>query len=517
MNYFIFINRLSLMRLFTLLLSFCLATASVNAATGFEPGQDVGEGWYDSTWFGPVWTGYAPWVYAEGTGWAYTQAAGDSALYVHTQGTGWLYTDAGLYPAFYRFDTGSWLHSFGAEGDGWFYDYQMADYWNRDRVPDALSVLLRQRLDEAGPLIAATAAAMPDTETFPVRYDEGWVTAGSWDWTSGFWPGCLWFMYEYTGDPAWRTQAEQWTVNIEDQKSNDTTHDLGFMFGASFVQAYRLTGVDYFREVAVEAATTLNTRYSDTVGAMRSWSWGGFGESPNFTVIIDNMMNLELGFWAADFLDGDTAWTVNGLQHARTTATEFFHEDGSCYHVVIFDEADGSIIQKRTWQGYADESAWARGQAWAIYGYTVCYRETGESDMLAMARTATDYFVDNLPADHVPFWDFENPGIPYVPRDSSAASIAASALVELSSLVDDPVEAASYRDAAANILASLSSDAYFDVPGNGTALIAHGTTNGPRGSDDHAIIFGDYYYLEAAIRYLRMTGWMPATSIGNGD
>ena len=357
--------------------------------------------------------------------------------------------------------------------------------------------------------VAATADTLAVGD-YPVRtqlYD-WWVTSDASGWTSGFLPGILWAAYESTGEAEWRTRAETWTAGLEDRKNDTTTHDVGFQIFSSFGRGAILTGDAACRDVVITAAGSLATRFNPTVGALRSWSWGTW----RFPVIIDNMMNLEILFWASKN-GGDAALYDMAVSHALTTIENHVREDGSIFHLVDFDPATGEVVLRSTWQGYADDSTWARGQAWAVYGFTMTYRETGDPVFLETAQRVADFFIDNLPADAVPYWDFDAPGIPDASRDSSAAAIAASGLLELGTLAADPADRARYADAARSTIVSLCTP---DAGGGYLAEDAGGDSISPgllmrgcqvhpdsvAGGDqcDESLIFGDYYFLEALMR-----------------
>ncbi|HWJ92879.1 MAG TPA: alpha-L-fucosidase, partial [Flavisolibacter sp.] len=249
------------------------------------------------------------------------------------------------------------------------------------------------------------------------------------DWTSGFFPGQLWFLYEYTGKKEWADEARQFTSNIEREKTNSGTHDMGFKIYCSFGSGYRLTHDQHYRDVIIQSAKTLSTRFNPITGVIKSWDnrkWG-------YPVIVDNMMNLELLF-AASKLSGDSSFYKIAVRHALTTMKNHYRKDYSSYHVVDYDTVTGQPISKVTHQGYADESAWARGQAWGLYGFTMCYRETRNKAFLDQAEHIASFLLNhpNLPKDGIPYWDFNAPNIPREPRDASAAAIMASALYELS-------------------------------------------------------------------------------------
>jgi unsaturated chondroitin disaccharide hydrolase len=346
-----------------------------------------------------------------------------------------------------------------------------------------------------GQLGATAQSLAPPAYPSLTKPDGSWETRGANWWTSGFLAGSLWFAYGDTGDPSWREQAERWQAGLESQKNNTSTHDLGFMILNSFGSAYELTGVEAYRQVVLDAAASLATRFSPVVGCTRSWN---SSSSDDFIVIVDNMMNLELLFWGARN-GGDPAWRGMAISHALKTMENHVRPDGSTYHVVDYDPGTGAVRRKRTVQGLSTESTWSRGQAWALHGFAIAYRETGDARFLDTARRTADYFVAGLPADRVPYWDFLAPSGD--PRDSSAAAIAASGLLELSRLEPDRTRAAGYFEAAGAILDSLSSSAYLATDGSSQAILLHGTSHKPAGSFDTGLVFGDYYFVEALLRY----------------
>ena len=232
-------------------------------------------------------------------------------------------------------------------------------------------------------------------------------------WTSGFFPGALWRIYEQTGGTLWLTRATDWQAGVEGQKNDTLSHDVGFKIFTSFGNGYRLTGTDAYRQVVLQGASSLASRYSSTVGAIKSWDGP---TSSDFRVIIDNMMNLEILLWASKH-GGQSAWYDMAVSHALKTMTNHVRADGSTYQGVNYNPSTGAVKAKFTHQGEAVESTWSRGQAWAVYGFTMVYRETGDSRFLDTARRVADYYIDHLPADHVPYWDFEASGIPNEPRE----------------------------------------------------------------------------------------------------
>lgn len=318
------------------------------------------------------------------------------------------------------------------------------------------------------------------------------------DWTSGFFPAELWYLYEYTGDKKYLNLAKKYTADIEKEKFNRGTHDLGFMIYCPFGNGYRLTKDTAYRSVIIQAAKSLSTRFNAKAGVIRSWDHNS--DKWRFPVIIDNMMNLELLFEATKFT-GDSSFYKIAVAHANTTLKNHFRPDFSSYHVVDYDTIGGGVRAKVTAQGYANESSWARGQAWALYGYTMCYRETKNKDYLTQADGVANFILSNTitPKDGIPYWDYNDPKIPEVSRDASAAAITASALYELAKYSG---KSKSYRAAADKILKSLGSAAYTNAYGtNYGFILAHSTGHRPANSEvDVPINYADYYYLEALLR-----------------
>ena len=327
--------------------------------------------------------------------------------------------------------------------------------------------------------------------------DGSWKTIKASDWTSGFFPGLLWMASEYSSGSEFRPWAEKWTATLEEQKKNTGDHDVGFRIFCSYGNGYRLTHKADYQEVILATAASLATRFNPRVGCTRSWNHGTW----TFPVIIDNMMNLELLFWASKN-GGDPAWFDMAVKHAQTTMQNHVRPDGGTYHVVDYHIETGAVIKKQTHQGYQDESTWGRGHAWAIYGFTVAYRETGDHRFLETAQKLANYFISRLPADSVPYWDFQAPGIPNEPRDSSAGAIAASGILELSTLVPDKKEREKLRQAAHAILESLCSPSYLAEGTKLSSILQHATGHKPKDTEvDVGLIYGDYYFLEALLRY----------------
>lgn len=356
------------------------------------------------------------------------------------------------------------------------------------------------RMDETVPGTLLPRTTRPDGTLW--MHEPGW-------WTSGFFPGSLWYLYEHTGDPQMKARAENRTDLIEEEKHNAFDHDIGFKINNSFGNALRITGdTSRYVPVIVTAARTLLERYDPDVGLIRSWGDRDDQEEP-YLVIIDNMMNLDLLFDATE-LSRDSSFYDVAMSHADNTLRHFFRPDGSSYHVIEFDPQTGEVLRKRTAQGAADSSAWARGQAWGLYGFTQTYGNTGDERYLEQARTIADFILmhPDLPEDGIPYWDFDAPGIPDTYRDASAAAIMASALLELSGYVDDDSRRTAYRDAAARTLRTLSRAEYLaDVGTNNHFILKHSVGSLPAGSEvDVPLTYADYYYLEGLLRLQELMG-----------
>lgn len=318
------------------------------------------------------------------------------------------------------------------------------------------------------------------------------------DWTSGFFPGELWFLYEYTQNNFWKKKAQQHTDILEKEKMNGSTHDMGFKVYCSFGNGYRLTQDEHYKEVLLQSARTLATRFKPAAGIIRSWDHST--AKWVCPVIIDNMMNLELLFWATKESKDSTFYRI-AVDHARTTMKHHFRPDFSSYHVIDYDTITGQVLKKNTHQGFADESAWSRGQAWALYGYTMCYRETQLPEFLEQAQNIEKYLFThpNMPEDLIPYWDFDAPGIPDEPRDVSAATVIASALYELS--LYDPEKGERYRSNADKIIENLTKHYRATLKKDNGFLLLHSTGTKPTNTEvDVPIVYADYYFIEALMR-----------------
>lgn len=360
-----------------------------------------------------------------------------------------------------------------------------------------------------------------DINCFPrtVKQDRLWCVPAE-DWTTGFWPGALWYLYEYTKNNSWKDEAMKWTDSLKDIQYFVGHHDVGFMMYCSYGNGFRLTANPEYIPILVQSAKSLCKRYSYNVGCIQSWnarmSVGG-KNAWKYPVIIDNMMNLELLFWATQATNDSVYWNI-AVSHAEKTMKNQIRADFSCYHVVNYDPDTGDVLHRQTAQGFADNSTWARGQAWGVYSFTMVYRYTRDERFLRTAINMADFFLNHksLPDDGIPYWDFNvgeegfNPDFEYkpsdysmIPRDVSAACIVASALFELCGYVSDVDKKQTYYNAAIKILNNLSTDYYRAKENeNHNFILKHSVGNLPGDNEvDVPLIYADYYFLEALIRY----------------
>ncbi len=343
------------------------------------------------------------------------------------------------------------------------------------------------------------AEAFADSAMNPRTYEHGTVELVTHkDWTSGFFPGSLWYLYELTDHDALKSAAERATGFIAEAQFRTNTHDLGFIIHCSFGNGYRITGNKDYRKVMEQGAMSLMKRYNNRIGLIKSWDphvgpW-------EFPVIIDNMMNLEF-LYEVGKMTGNQTMMDAAVSHADKTLENHFRPDNSSVHVVEFDSITGAVLSKETHQGYNHESSWARGQAWGLYGFTMMYRLTKKPEYKEQAAKIADFILNHprLPEDKIPYWDFDAPNIPNEPRDASAAAIIASALFELSTFVTD----STYFNQAEIILKSLSTDKYLAKTGeNGLFILKHSTGNWPKNSEiGTPLSYADYYYVESLKRY----------------
>ncbi|PQJ77124.1 glycoside hydrolase family 88 protein [Polaribacter glomeratus] len=321
--------------------------------------------------------------------------------------------------------------------------------------------------------------------------DGTWTQVNAKNWTSGFFAGSLWYLYELTENKKWQKEAEKWTAPLSSLQTFSGHHDTGFMVFCSFGNGYRLTKNNSYKDIILNTSKTLTSRFYPNVGTIKSWDRG-----TNHITIIDNMMNLEMLMWASKN-NGTKEMADVALSHANTTLKHHFMENGASYHGVVYDPATGAVINKRTYQGYNDKTMWARGQSWAIYGYSMMYKQTGDKKYLEASIKTADLCISRFPEDVVPYWDFDAPMIPVRERDASAGAIIASAFLELYEHTNN----IKYYNWVVKLLNELSSDAYLAKEGNYQCLLLHSVGNYPRNSEVNVNLnYADYYYLEALVR-----------------
>lgn len=317
-------------------------------------------------------------------------------------------------------------------------------------------------------------------------------------WVDGFWTGLLWLACAYTGDPTVERAARDWTERLAWLKNSVATHDLGFIFYLSHVLGARVTGDEGLYENAVQAAETLIKRFNARGEYLQAWGTPDGSAKDRGRINIDVMMNLALLYWASEHT-GDLRYANIATQHARTTRLTLMRPDGSTAQVGDFNAETGVWLRRENFQGFCHDTCWSRGEAWGLYGFATCYRYTGIESFLWTARAMAEYTIQNLPDDLVPFWDYDSPDIPDTFRDSSAASTTATGLLELAACEPDAERAAVWTDWATRITESLWSN-YSSRGANVPALLLQGSRSVPHGYMDHALIYGDYYFLETLLR-----------------
>lgn len=323
------------------------------------------------------------------------------------------------------------------------------------------------------------------------------------EWTSGFYPGILWYAYQVTGNERWKTEAVKRTEVYESFKTITEHHDIGFMMFPAYGLGYEIGGKKEYKDVLLTSAQSLASRFNPVVGTIRSWSNKMHPRWQQHITIIDNMLNLELLFWAAKH-GGDKKFYDIAVTHAETTMKNHFRDDLTSWHVLEYDSINGNVLNHHTKQGYADDSRWSRGQAWGVYGYTMVYKETKNKKFLDFAQKITDKYLSLLPEDMVPCWDFDVASDPKEEKDASAAAIVASALLDLSTLVEKKEDQERYYNAAIKMLVSLGSTNYSGV-GKADSFLLHSTGAKSLGHEiDVALIYADYYYIEALGRLKKM-------------
>lgn len=332
-------------------------------------------------------------------------------------------------------------------------------------------------------------------------------------WTCGFWPGEVWLAYERTGDEAFKAAAltlvDSFLARIVNKVAVDH-HDMGFLYTPSCVAAYKLTGSHKGLQAALLAARQLCGRFQEKGQFLQAW--GRMDAPENYRYIIDCLLNVPLLYWAGE-TTGDGCYADIARRHVATCLANSIRPDGSTYHTFFMDPATGAPVRGATCQGYKDDSCWARGQAWSVYGTALSYRYEKKPEYLDAFRRVLAYYLKRLPGDMVPYWDMIFTTGSAEPRDSSSASIVACGLLEAAKCVDG-TEAARYRTLAARMLKSLT-DGYAVRQGPvGVGLVRHGTyskkspynTCTPEGVDE-CVSWGDYFYMEALTRFIK--DWQP--------
>jgi unsaturated chondroitin disaccharide hydrolase len=361
-----------------------------------------------------------------------------------------------------------------------------------------LNTTIAQNFNQADSQYRLMMKGVPDGR-FPKTFEhDSLETSGPGWWCSGFYPGNLLYIFEATKDSTLYYEALRKLNDLQPEQFNKTTHDLGFMMYCSFGNAYKIDSNEQYKSILINSAKSLASRFNPVVGCIKSWD----SKPGDFLVIIDNMMNLELLFWATR-TTGDSSFYKIAVTHANTTMKNHFRPDYSSYHVVNYNPVTGAVQQKKTAQGAADSSAWARGQAWGLYGFTVMYRETKDKKYLDQANHIADFILNNphLAKDKIPYWDFDAPNIPHALRDASAAAIISSALLELSKY--NKAKSESYIKVATRIIRNLSSPEYKAAVGtNGGFVLKHSVGSLPGHSEvDVPLTYADYYFFEAMKRY----------------
>ncbi|MFP4288689.1 MAG: glycoside hydrolase family 88 protein [Bacteroidales bacterium] len=358
-------------------------------------------------------------------------------------------------------------------------------------------------LERAGEQYKRMINTLPDSVLPRTFQGDTMIYSNIYWWTSGFYPGSLWYLYEHTGDETFLNEALKRTLLLDPVKNVTNDHDVGFMLYCSYGNGLRITGNEDYADVLLRGAASLSTRYNPVVGCIKSWDWSDKWQYP---VIIDNMMNLELLMWAHQESSNNQYEKIS-LDHSFTTLENHYREDHSCYHVVDYDPETGEVLEKVTHQGYSDESAWARGQSWGFYGFTMMYREAKDPAFLEKAENIANFLLNhpNMPEDNIPYWDFDASNIPDALRDASASAIMASALLELSTFTEGESSDFYFRSAE-KILATLSEDQYLAEPGeNGNFILKHSVGHLPGDSEvDVPLTYADYYFIESLMRYIRL-------------
>jgi hypothetical protein len=369
------------------------------------------------------------------------------------------------------------------------------------KVDSALELARQQSV-----LMAENLLQKPNTFPRSINKNGELVTSDAEWWCSGFFPGELWYLYENFNDTLLKHYAQIYTNRIQAEKPRKWDHDVGFIIFNSYGNGYRLTGDTAYYKIILQGAYSLSSRFRSPIGCIRSWDYASWNKQWQYPVIIDNMMNLEILMWAGQEFNQPNLVKVAEI-HAKTTMRNHYRDDYSSYHVVSYDTNTFDPELKQTSQGYSDESEWARGQSWGLYGYTMMFRETGDSTYLNQATHIADFLIHhtNLPADKIPFWDFNDPDIPNALRDASAGAIMCSALLELHQYVNEP-KASEYLKVAEKQLEVLCGEEYLAKVGeNQNFILKHSVGHMPNQNEvDVPLSYADYYFVEALVRYKKL-------------
>lgn len=381
-------------------------------------------------------------------------------------------------------------------------------------VPHALQYKVQTALDCALETIEENlqtfADKFPDSTTlnnvYPLRKAlNGFAEGDNYGWTTAFWSGLLWLAYEMTAESLYRDGGEQHVLNFTNRVQNDIdldTHDIGFLYTLSCIPSYQLTNNPQAKKTIIQAAERLMTRYLDKAGVFQAW---GKLDDPELrgNTIIDSLMNMPLLFRASQ-ITGDDRFAQAAHQHVCRLRDDLVRPNNTTFHTFYWDTETGKPLYGKTAQGYSDDSCWARGQAWAIYGFTLNYRYTSDESLLETAQGCADYFIDHLPEDHVVYWDLTFGDDSDEPRDSSSAAIAVCGLLELVKYLPESEKRQHYLATAKTILESLIDKYSVCKQSDANALILHSVydMNNSKGVDE-GCLWGDYFYMEALVRTLK--------------
>lgn len=347
--------------------------------------------------------------------------------------------------------------------------------------------------------VLRAAATYSPSKGYPeqTQADGKWLVQDATGWTAGYFGGTMWQLDQYFPNTGWDTRATTWSKPLAPQAAQPGDHFSRLW--DTFKPLYDKTGDSTYKQVLLDAATSKDAQFSSKIGGFRTPEIVSNSGNPTatFGLLMDQTMDLDLMFWAAD-QTGNTTYRDHAITHLQTVIARMVRPDGNVYQRFFFDGATGQAIGGENYQGYSNTSTWSRGQAWAVYSFSRVAEITGRADFLAAAKKVADYFISHLPSDYVPYWDFQAPGIPKTYRDTSAAAIAARGLLRLGKITAD----ASYTTAATNILSSLLSSKYLAEGTKSQGILQHAALHVPKNRGaDVSLIFADYYLLDAINAY----------------